>query len=103
LTDLPTDQARKLPRYPAVPAVLIGRLAVATHAQGHGLGAALLCDAIARTDDSGIGAYALVVDAKDESAKAFYDHFGFIPLPGRPLRLALPMATALRAIGRGVQ
>jgi GNAT superfamily N-acetyltransferase len=103
LADLPESQARKLPRYPAVPAILLGRLAVATEAKGQGLGAALLHDAIRRTDESKIGAYALVVDAKDDAAKAFYQHFGFISLPGRPLRLVLPMTTALRATGRGTQ
>jgi ribosomal protein S18 acetylase RimI-like enzyme len=73
-------------------------LAVATAAKGQGLGAALLIDAITRADESGIGAYALVVDAKDDAAKAFYEHFGFMVLPGATLRLAIPMATALKVI-----
>jgi predicted N-acetyltransferase YhbS len=100
LTDLPEGQARKLPRYPTVPAILIGRLAVATAAKGQGLGAALLYDAIRRADESGIGAFALVVDAKDDAAQAFYEHFGFILVPGKAMRLALPMATALQVIAR---
>ncbi|HEY1245940.1 MAG TPA: GNAT family N-acetyltransferase [Hyphomicrobiaceae bacterium] len=100
LADLPEDQAKKLPRYPAIPAILLGRLAVSTAAKGQGLGAALLVDAITRTDESGIGAYALVVDAKDDAAKAFYEHFGFMVLPGATLRLAIPMVTALKVIGR---
>jgi GNAT superfamily N-acetyltransferase len=103
LADLPEDQAKKLPRYPAIPAILLGRLAVATAAKGQGLGAALLVDAIARADESGIGAYALVVDAKDDAAKAFYEHFGFIVLHGATMRLAIPMATALKVIGRGAR
>jgi ribosomal protein S18 acetylase RimI-like enzyme len=101
LADLPQDQARKLPRYPAIPAILLGRLAVATAAKGQGLGAALITDAVTRADESRIGAYALVVDAKDDAAKAFYERFGFIVLPGAATRLAIPMATALKVIGRG--
>lgn len=100
LSDLPEDQARKLPRYPVVPAILIGRLAVALGAKGQGLASALLHDAIRRADDAGVGAYALVVDAKDDQAHAFWTHFGFMPLPGHPMRLVMPMATALNAIGR---
>jgi ribosomal protein S18 acetylase RimI-like enzyme len=103
LADLPESQAMKLPRYPAIPAILLGRMGVATAAQGQGLGSALLSDAIRRTDESKIGAYALVVDAKDDAAKAFYEHFGFILVPGRSLRLILPMTTALKAMGRGTQ
>jgi GNAT superfamily N-acetyltransferase len=103
LTDLPEDQAKKLPRYPAIPAILLGRLAVSTAAKGQGLGAALLVDAITRADESGIGAYALVVDAKDDAAKAYYEHFGFMVLPGPTMRLAIPMATALKVIGRSAR
>jgi predicted N-acetyltransferase YhbS len=57
-------------------------LAVTTAAKGQALGAALLVDAITRADESGIGAYALVVDAKDDAARAFYEHLGFMVLPG---------------------
>jgi GNAT superfamily N-acetyltransferase len=103
LADLPDDQAKKLPRYPTIPAILIGRLGVATAAKGQGLGAALLIDAVQRADAAKIGAYALVVDAKDDAAKRFYEHFGFIPLPGRTMRLAIPMATASEAIGSSVK
>jgi ribosomal protein S18 acetylase RimI-like enzyme len=72
-------------------------------AKGQGLGAALLVDAITRADESGIGAYALVVDAKDDAAKAFYEHFGFIVLPGATMRLAIPMVTTLKVIGRSAR
>ena len=75
LVDLPPDTAKRLPRYPAVPAVRMGRLAVDQGFKGQGLGAALL------------------VDAKDDEAAAFYRHHGFIRLPESPLMLFLPLAT----------
>src|SRR5262249_28076575 len=82
LDALPERMAKGLPRYPVVPGLLIGRLAVALEHQGKGLGSALIADAIMRADRLGIGAFALIVDAKDEAAKAFYESVGFIALPG---------------------
>lgn len=93
LTDLPQSIGKKLPRYPLVPAVRMGRLAVDQDFKRHGLGGALLADALSRASDSEIAAYALVVDAKDEGAAAFYQHHGFILLPNSPLTLFLPLAT----------
>ena len=94
LADLPLSLQKKLPRYPTVPAVRLGRLAVDHTFKGQGLGAALLADALARTLRSDIAAYALVVDAKDDTAAAFYQHHGFIRLPEQALTLFLPLASA---------
>lgn len=94
LNDLPANIGKKLPRYPSVPAVRMGRLAVNQEFKGQGLGGALLADALVRAASSAIAACALVVDAKDESAAAFYRHHGFISLPSAPLTLFLPLATA---------
>lgn len=93
LTDLPADIAKKLPRYPSVPAVRMGRLAVDQAFKGQGLGGALLADALLRAARSEIAAYALIVDAKDEEAAAFYRHHEFIVLPDSSLTLFLPLAT----------
>ncbi len=93
LADLPPGTAKKLPRYPTVPAVRMGRLAVDRGFQGQGLGGALLADALARAAHAEIAAYALTVDAKDDTAAAFYRHHGFIALPDAPLTLFLPLAT----------
>ncbi|MGB7182274.1 MAG: GNAT family N-acetyltransferase [Burkholderiaceae bacterium] len=93
LNDLPADQGKRLPRYPSVPVVRLGRLAVAQRFKGQGLGGALLADALDRAQRAEIAAYALVVDAKDESAAAFYQHHGFTPLPQAVL-------TLFRAFGR---
>lgn len=95
---LPADLTKRLPRYPVVPAMLIGRLAVAAEHQGKGLGRALVADAAIRTNGFGIGAFALVVDAKDERAVAFYAANGFASIPDEPRRLFLPIATALQIL-----
>jgi len=93
LADLPVSTGKKLPRYPTVPAVRMGRLAVDQAFKGQGLGGALLADALDRAARSEIVAFALMVDAKDEAAAAFYRHHGFIALPNSPLTLFLPLAT----------
>lgn len=95
LNDLPASMTKKLPRYPSVPAVRMGRLAVDQAFKGQGLGGALLADALERVARSDIAAFAMMVDAKDQSAVAFYRHHGFIALQESPLCLFLPMATAL--------
>lgn len=93
-SDLPDTLAKKLPRYPSVPAIRMGRLAVDRGFQGQGLGAALLADALRRAIRSEIAAYAMLVDAKNDSAAGFYQHHGFILLADSPLTLFLPLATA---------
>ena len=98
LDALPEGMAKGLPRYPVVPALLIGRLAVSLEHQGKGLGSALIADAVVRADQLGIGAFALIVDAKDDRAKGFYEAIGFVALPGEPRRLCIPIDTALRAL-----
>jgi ribosomal protein S18 acetylase RimI-like enzyme len=94
--DMPASLTRKLPRYPSVPAVRIGRLAVDTRFHGRGLGAALLGDATLRTVSSAPAAYALVVDAKHDKAVAFYEHHGFLNFASKERTLFLPLATAAK-------
>jgi len=93
LTDLSEAMTKKLPRYPLVPVARLGRLAVSTAFQGQQLGAALLWDAGLRAMRSGMGVFALVVDAKDETAAAFYKHHGFTAFSINPLTFVLPIAT----------
>lgn len=97
LVDLPAATAKKLPRYPTVPAVRMGRLAIDEAFQGRGLGAALLADALERAMRSEIASHALLVDAKDDDAAAFYRHHGFIAFPDTPLTLFLPLVAASAA------
>ena len=77
LTELPAALAKRLPRYPSVPVARIGRLAIDQAFQGQKLGGALLADAAVRAARSEVAVFALVVDAKDETAQAFYEHHGF--------------------------
>ena len=93
LSDLPAPITKKLPRYPSIPVVRMGRLAVDQRFKGQGLGVAMLADALERAAVAQIAAYALVVDAKDESAAGFYRHHGFIALPENRLSLFLPLST----------
>ena len=100
LKDLPEETQKRLPRYPSVPAALLGRLAVDRRFQGQGLGAALLADALDRVCCAELAVYALVVQAKDDRAVPFYRHHGFLSLPQRSETLFLPLATweALRGV-----
>lgn len=97
LENLPQDLARKLPKYPLVPAVLIGRLAVRSDWQGRGLGGDLLLDALLRVLNSDVGAYAAVVLPKNDAARRFYAAHGFAVLAGRD-HMFLPLATVKSAI-----
>jgi ribosomal protein S18 acetylase RimI-like enzyme len=83
-----------LPRYPTVPAVRIGRLAVDRKFQGRGLGVALLADAATRTSSADAAAFTLLVDAKNDQAVTFYRRLGFRILSSQPQTLFLPLATA---------
>ena len=93
LSDLPAQLGKKLPRYPTVPAIRMGRLAVDQAFQGAGLGGALLADALTRSMRSEVAAYALLVDANDETAALFYQHHGLMALPSRALTLFVPFAS----------
>ncbi|WP_029013698.1 GNAT family N-acetyltransferase [Niveispirillum irakense] len=97
LTELPENITKRLPHYPLIPAILLGRLAVDQSQQGRGLGRFLLADALHRASRADIAAYAVIVDAKDDVAATFYVKEGFTHFPGRPLKLFLPMAT-IRAL-----
>jgi GNAT superfamily N-acetyltransferase len=95
---LPESFQKKFPR--RVPAVRLGRLAVAREYQGQGVGEFLLFHAIWNVGqvDAIIGAVALLVDAKDETGKRFYLKYGFLELPDRPLNLFLPIARVKEAV-----
>lgn len=82
---------RRLPRYP-VPCFRMGRLACRADQRGRGIGRLLMGCAVDRCLKAReqVAAYALIVDAKDERAKAFYEHYGFSAFAGKPLALYLP-------------
>ncbi len=97
LAGLPESIARGLPRYPSVPVARLGRLAVDRAYRGRKLGSALLWDAGMRALRAEFAAFALVVDAKDESAEAFYLHHGFVFLVSQHRQRFLPLATFAKA------
>jgi len=100
--DEATERVKKgLARHP-IPVILLARLAVDASLQGKGIGPALLKDALMRTAKAAdtIGARALLVHAKDDNAKGFYEHFTFEPSPSDPYHLLLIMKDLLRLVGQ---
>lgn len=89
--ELPAAFVKKLPRYPVLPATLLGRLAVDTKGRGRGLGTELLLDALRRCLRSETASLAVVVDAKDNAAISFYERHEFLRLTDQPNRLFMPM------------
>jgi predicted GNAT family N-acyltransferase len=91
LEKLPAELTKKLPRYPRLPATLLGRLARALAFKGQGIGDLLMVDALKRSyeNSSVIGSVAIVVDPKDAHAAKFYATFGFQPLDGQTMFLPI--------------
>ena len=92
--ELPPEVLKRLPRYPILPAALVGRLAVDQNFHRKGLGSVLLADAALRVLKGDMKAFAVIVDAKDENAVTFYRAQGFRPFASRPMSLFLPLGTA---------
>jgi predicted N-acetyltransferase YhbS len=92
--DLPEDFAKGLPRYP-IPAALIAKLAVDSDVGGQGLGSRLLIEALQNilAVSEEMAVKVVLVVAIDEEAKGYYLRFGFITLPGKDLKLFLPIET----------
>lgn len=101
LSDLPIEHAKRLPRYPFVPATLLGRLAISTAFQGQRLGKFLLMHAFEKALESSrrVATAMVVVDAQDEAARSFYLRYGFVPLESQPNRLLYPMKTIEKLFG----
>jgi predicted GNAT family N-acyltransferase len=91
LTDLPPSITKRLPRYPVVPATLMGRLAIDSRHRGKRLGELLFVDACSRVLRSEIATFALVVDAKDAAAERFYTRYHFLKLQVDSRRMFLPI------------
>lgn len=93
LKDIPVELSKKFPKYPALPATLLGRLARDVSTKGQGVGELLLLDALYRAlaMSGQIASAAVVADAKDQKAVDFYKRYGFIELPKIELRFFLPM------------
>ncbi|MEC4813139.1 MAG: GNAT family N-acetyltransferase [Scytonema sp. PMC 1069.18] len=93
--------AKRIPRYPLLPATLLGRLAVDRTYQGQGVGEFVLLDALKRALDATkqVASLAVVVDAIDENAVDFYKKYGFQQFKQYPLKLYLPVKSIAEAIG----
>ncbi|MEA5421570.1 GNAT family N-acetyltransferase [Spirulina sp. CCNP1310] len=93
VTDLRNNFAQKLPRYPRLPATLLGRLAVTQTCKGQGLGKLLLIDALKKSWHTAqqVGSLAVIVEALDAPALNFYQKYGFQPFQQEPMKLYLPM------------
>jgi GNAT superfamily N-acetyltransferase len=98
--ELPEEEARRLPRYP-VPVLHVARLAVDRRARGTGLGERLLMYVLRKALDVAeeLGVWGIEVVAKDESARKFYERYGFKPLVDDRLHLYLPLRTVRKAFG----
>jgi predicted GNAT family N-acyltransferase len=103
LGELPEAIAKKLPRYPLLPATLLGRLAISSPCRGQHLGGFLLMDALHRSwkNTSQVASVGVVVDALDENARAFYFHHEFRSLRDHPDKLFIGMATIENAFKDG--
>ena len=101
LVKLPESIAARLPKYPEVPATLLGRLAISERFRGQRSGEFLLLDALYRSlqQSRHVASAAVIVDAKDDVARRFYEHFEFLALPETPHRLFLPMSTIEKVFG----
>jgi GNAT superfamily N-acetyltransferase len=104
IADLPSEYAKRLPRYDFIPSALIGRLARDQKVRGEGVGDFLLADAVRRLIGAArsLAVFAIVVEATDETAAAFYRDFGFAPFPSRPFRLFMPVSEAAEAVSRAL-
>jgi predicted GNAT family N-acyltransferase len=100
-TDLPLDLVKKLPRYPHLPATLLGRLARDLAWRGQNIGGLLLIDALRRSlrQSSKIGAVVVVTDPKDTRARAFYQHYGFQPLNEQRMFISMKEIMARESTG----
>ncbi len=97
--ELPPELAKRLPKYPLLPATLLGRLAVNKAHQAHKLGQVLLMDALQRSwkNTAEVGSVGVVAEAMNEAAHKFYLHHEFIPLAEHPQKLFISMTTIQRA------
>ncbi len=98
--ELPAAITKKLPRYPLLPATMLGRLAIGRDHQGKKLGGLLLMDALYRSwrNTSEVASVGVIAEAYDESAQAFYEHHEFVPFADNPRKLFLAMKTIEKAL-----
>ena len=99
VAELPDRVSKKLPRYPLLPATLLGRLAISQAQKGKKLGSLLLMDALYRSlrNTSEIASIGVVAEAIDQAARDFYLHHEFMALVDHPNKLFIAMGTIQKA------
>jgi GNAT superfamily N-acetyltransferase len=104
IANLPIEHTKRLSRYDVIPAALVGRLARDERVHGEGIGDLLLADAVRGVIgvSQSLAVFAIVVEATDEKAAAFYSDFGFVPFPIHPLRLFMTVYAVAAAISCAV-
>jgi GNAT superfamily N-acetyltransferase len=101
ISELPLPLAKKLPKYPLIPATLLGRLAISREHHGQKLGSVFLMDALHRSwkNSAQIASVGVVAETINESARRFYLHHEFVPVPEHPDKLIIAMVTIQRMFG----
>ncbi|MBE9225599.1 GNAT family N-acetyltransferase [Phormidium sp. LEGE 05292] len=93
LTELSESFAKNLPRYPLLPATLLGRLAVDRTQQSKHLGELILIDALKKAllATAQVASLAIIAEALNERVANFYQKYGFQSFKQEPMKLYLPM------------
>lgn len=93
IENLDQSFAKNLPRYPQLPATLLGRLAIDNQQKGKGFGELMLLDALKKTlfASKQIASLAIIAEALDDSAVSFYLKYGFQKFIQNPMKLYLPI------------
>lgn len=96
------ERLRKGVAHHPIPLMILARLAVSLSWAGKGIGAGLLKDVLGRTLEAAeiAGLRAMAVHAKDDEARAFYEHFDFIPAPTDPMHLFVPLKDVRKLLGK---
>ena len=101
LCEFPFETQKKLPKYPIVPATLLGRLAIDKNFKNKKLGELLLLDAMRRCilTSSHVGTAFFIVEAKNAEATSFYKHYGLQEFPKNTQKLYMPVGTISNLLG----
>lgn len=94
------ELTRRLPRYPPIPTTVLGRLAVDQRFPGQGNDRFMLADALLRAVRSEIASFAVIVDAKDNAARRFYERESFLPFADERMKLFRTTAELVKLFDR---
>jgi GNAT superfamily N-acetyltransferase len=100
-SELPAELSKKLPKYPLLPATLLGRLAVDSQYRGQNLGRMLLMDALYRSwaNTVQVASVGVIAEAYNDAARDFYLHHEFVPIPGNQKKVFVSMKALAKVFG----